>query len=250
MNSLLPTVPLDAETGNPTLLMLYSTPKAGKTTILAGLPNCLIVDLEQGAKFVKSLRVDGSDLTKLRAIIAALNEGHSYDYIAIDPITRLEDIVLPLAVEMLMSTPIGKSFDPTKERILDLPKGAGYYWLRLAFEKVIGAFRYAAPTLILSGHLREKMLEKGGKEVAFAEIDLTGKLRSIMSSHADAIGLLYRSQNQGILSFVRQGEEVISGARPLHLRDKEFVISEMQPDGSVKTYWERIFLPEKKAKKG
>lgn len=241
----LPTTPVPAETKNPRLLMMYSSPKAGKTTILAGLKNCLLVDLEGGADFVKALKVDGSTLDKLRDIMDALNQGHSYDYIALDPITRLEDIVLPLARDMYRNTPQGKSFSAS-DNVLHLPNGAGYYWLRQAFEKVISTFRRASPTLILSGHLREKMLEKNGKEVTFQEIDLTGKLRSIMSAHADAIGLLYRKETDGILSFVRKGEEIISGARPIHLRDKEFVISTLQDDGSVKTYWDQIFLPEPK----
>jgi len=238
----LPTQTVPASTSNPRLLMMYSTPKAGKTTILAGLKNCLLVDLERGADFVDAMKVDGSDLEKLRAIIEALNKGHKYDYIALDPITRLEDIVLPKARAMYRASPQGKSF-PANGHILHLPQGAGYFWLRQAFEEVISAFKNVAPTLILSGHLREKMLEKGGKEVTHQEIDLTGKLRSIMSAHADAIGLLYRRDNQGILSFVRKGEEVISGARPLHLRDKEIIISDLNDDGSVTTHWDRVFLP-------
>lgn len=238
----LPTTPVPASNGNPKLLMLYSTPKAGKTTTLAQLPNALLIDLENGASFVEALKVDGSSLDKLRQIIEELNKGHSYDYIVLDPITRLEDIVLPKATAMYRQSPQGKNFS-ANGNVLHLPNGSGYYWLRVAFEEVINAFRNVAPTLVLSGHLREKMLEKDGKEVSHSEIDLTGKLRSIMSAHADAIGLLYRKDNQGILSFVRKGEEIISGARPLHLRDKEVVISELNADGSVSTFWDRIFLP-------
>jgi hypothetical protein len=250
MSLVLPTKPSSPKTKNPRLLMFYSTPKAGKTTVLAGLKDCLIIDLEGGADFVNAMVVDGSSLEKLRDIKLALMapDAPKYKYIALDPITRLEDIVLPLARAKYVSTPQGSSF--ALDNVLHLPNGAGYLWLRQAFEEVVFGFRqFPSETLILSGHLREKMLEKEGKEVSFVEIDLTGKLRSIMSGHADAIARLYRETgedgiNRGIMSFKRDSEAVITGARPLHLRDKEIVISELQKDGTVKTFWDSIFLPE------
>jgi len=250
MTLVLPTKPSQPKTKNPRILMFYSTPKAGKTTILAGLKNCLIIDLEGGTDFVNAMSVDGSSLVKLRDIKKALSapDAPRYDYVALDPITRLEDIVLPLALAKYKSTPQGSTF--AGDNVLHLPNGAGYLWLRQAFEDVVFGFKdFPTKALILSGHLREKLLEKDGKEVSFVEIDLTGKLRSIMSGHADAIARLYRETgedgvNRGIMSFKRKDEAVIAGARPLHLRDQEIVISELQTDGSVITHWDRIFVPE------
>ena len=243
MSLILPTKAIAPTSDNPRLLMFYSTPKAGKTTILAGLENNLIIDLEGGADFISALKVDGTTFEKLKEIKAALlaPDAPKYDYISLDPITRLEDIALDLARQMYVNSPQGKNFD--LDNILYLPNGAGYFWLRQAFELIVFGFKGIAPVLILSGHLREKMLEKGGKEVSFKEIDLTGKLRSIMSAHADAIGLLYRKGPHGIMSFKRTGEDVIVGARPKHLRDAEIIISDLEEDGSVTTHWDRIFLP-------
>lgn len=250
MTLILPTQRTPASTGNPRTLMLYSNPKCGKTTILAGLDGNLIVDLEGGAEFVEAMKVEADTFPKLRAVISALlqPDAPKYDYISLDPITQLEDIALELATEMYMKTPYGKGFDIEEMgSLLNLAKGAGYYWLRLAFKKIVFQFKgVAGKGLILSGHVREKLLEKDGKEVAYIEIDLVGKLRSIISGHSDAIGLIYREGKDCIVSFQRTGEQVITGSRPTHLENTVFVLSTKKDDGSIETFWDQIYLPENK----
>ena len=41
----------------PRRLLLYSVPKAGKTTIFSQLPNSLIIDTEDGSDFVDALKI-------------------------------------------------------------------------------------------------------------------------------------------------------------------------------------------------
>lgn len=43
---LLPIEKVPAKVGNPRYLVLYGKPKTGKTTIVAAIPNNLIIDLE------------------------------------------------------------------------------------------------------------------------------------------------------------------------------------------------------------
>lgn len=77
------------------------------------------------------------------------------------------------------------------------------------------------------------------KEVSAADIDLTGKIRNIVCSKADAIGYLMRSGEETIISFVTK-DEVICGARPKHLKNQEIVIAD-SIGGEYKTYWDRIY---------
>lgn len=245
----LPEKPLPPVTRNPSLVVIYAFTKSGKTTALSLLENNLLVDLEKGAEFLEAMRVDGSDFTKLRTVIQALakrrEEGKpDYPYISLDPVTRLDDIINPLAVENYMKSPIGKNFNPAKQKLMDLPNGAGYRWIREAFLTVVDTFAQYTPHLILSGHVRDKITQKGGVEVSSMELDLVGKLRNIISGRADAIGYLYRKENQTVVSFVRKSEDVIAGARPEHLAGKEIVLVEKQENGSFVAHWDRIFKSE------
>jgi AAA domain len=237
----LPTTPLPATAVNPRSLVFYGRPKVGKTTLLAGLNNCLIVDLEHGTEFVEALKVDGSTIDKIREILKALHSfEHRYKYIALDPISRLDDIVLPVAATMYKNTPQGKNW--TGDDILTLPNGGGYHYLRKAFMKVIESFKPVCDHLLLSGHLRSKMLEKGGKEMSVNDIDLTGKLRSMVCSDADAIALVVREGPAVYFDFRAHGNEM-AGSRAKHLRGAKIKLSEMQDDETVKTFWDTVFLP-------
>ncbi len=73
-----------------------------------------------------------------------------------------------------------------------------------------------------------------------ANIDLTGKIKSLICANADAIGYMYRKGNKTILSF-KTNDDVTCGARPEHLRNEEIVITEMI-DGELKTSWEKVFI--------
>lgn len=48
-----------------------------------------------------------------------------FDFVALDTITALEDMVLPYANKLYRETPMGINFDPSAN-ILKLPNGAGY----------------------------------------------------------------------------------------------------------------------------
>jgi hypothetical protein len=133
---------------------------------------------------------------------------------------------------------MGKSF--VGNNILDLPNGGGYKYLRDAMTNLLNAIYKCSDRVILLGHLKTTNLEKDGKEVSAKELDLTGKIKSMVSADVDAIGLLYRgANNQNILSF-KTTDEVICGARPQHLKDQEIVISELI-DNKFITHWDLIY---------
>jgi hypothetical protein len=97
-----------------------------------------------------------------------------------------------------------------------------------------------APKIILVGHIKDILLEKGGADFNALDLDLTGKLKRITTSQSDAVGYLYRKGNKNILSF-RTTDEVSCGARPEHLRNKEIEVSEVI-DGKLHTYWDKIYI--------
>ena len=73
----------------------------GKTTILSTLPNNLILDFENGSKFVEALKMKVDSLKDLKEIIKAIKEaGKPYKYITIDTITAVEEMAKPVALQM------------------------------------------------------------------------------------------------------------------------------------------------------
>ena len=73
-----------------------------------------------------------------------------------------------------------------------------------------------------------------------ANIDLTGKIKSLICANADAIGYMFRKGNQTILSF-KTTDEVTCGARPQHLQNEEIVLSEMNDKGEIVSHWDKVY---------
>jgi len=236
--TMIPTSIVKSTRVNPKRLLVYSKPKAGKTTAFAGLKDNLIIDLEDGADYVDALKVKVTNLTELRQVGDEIKKaGYPYKVVTIDTVTILEDLVKPLALKNYMSTPIGKNFK--EDDVLKLPQGAGYYWLREAFFQVLNYIDTFAPNIILAGHLKDKQVDDRGEMVMAANIDLTGKIKSLICANADAIGYMFRRGNQTILSFIAS-DEITCGARPEHLKNQEIILAE-EVEGNYITHWDRIY---------
>jgi len=236
----LPTKKVAASRKNPKRLIIYSKPKVGKTTALAGLDNCLILDMENGSDYTDALKVKINNLSDLRAYgTKILEAGRPYKYVAIDTVTAMEDMVKPLALKLYRETPMGRSF--TGDNVLTLPNGAGYGYLREAFFSVLDYIDTLADNIILLGHLKDRQIEIKGKEVNAADVDLTGKIKSLICANADAIAYMTREENKTVLNF-QTSDTIICGARPDHLKNQQIVIAEMQEDGTLKTNWDKIYI--------
>ncbi len=230
---------------NPKNLILFSKPKVGKTELLAGLEDCLIIDLENGTDYVEAMKVKASSVKDIKTIGQAIIQANKpYKYIAVDTITALEEMCIPYAEQLYSNTPMGKNwFTKGKAEygtILNMPQGAGYPYLREAFSKVIDYIKTLAPHVILVGHVKDTVIDKNGTDVNALELDLTGKIKRITCANSDAIGYLYRKGKQNILSF-NTTDDIACGARPTHLRNKEIVVSEMTDKGVI-THWDQIFI--------
>lgn len=115
-----------------------------------------------------------------------------------------------------------------------------YLYLRMAVMNAVKMFKGLSNTLILVAHVKEKQITKESTEMTQMEIDLMGKAGAIMCGEADAIGYMYRKGNQTIMSF-KGGEDIIKQARPVHLRDKEFVVIESDDQGNLTINTKEIF---------
>lgn len=241
----LPMAPVKAVSKSPKDLIIFSKPKVGKTSLLAQLPNCLILDFEDGSDYVEAMKLKVNSVAELKAIGTAIKEaGYPYQYIAVDTITAMEEMCIGYAEELYAKSSMGKNWftegKPKYGTILNLPNGAGYPWLRQAFQKMLDYIKSLAPRVILLGHTKDTVLEKAGSEFNSLDLDLTGKIKRITASNSDAIGYLYRKGNKNILSF-KTNDEVACGARPEHLRNQEITISELSETG-LETHWNQIFI--------
>jgi hypothetical protein len=235
-----------AEIKSPKNLIIFSKPKVGKTTLLANLDNCLLVDLEDGSDYVSAMKVKARSIDDIKKIGKAIKDAeYPYKYVALDTITALEEMCVPLAEEMYSKSSMGKNWftegKPKYGTILNMPNGAGYPWLREAFTKVIDFVKTWAPRIILVGHVKDIVLEKNGAEFNALDLDLTGKLKRITSSQSDAIGYLYRKGSKNMLSF-KTTDEISCGARPEHLRNKEIVLSELNDDDTITINWNNVYI--------
>lgn len=238
----LPKARVGATKKSPDFMIVFSKPKAGKTTALSLLDDNLIVDLEHGSRFVDALKVEVDTIQELLKVADAIEQaGRPYKFITLDTATALEDeIIMPLAIRIYKNTPMGKAYEGDDLR--KLPNGAGYLYIREAFKYVIDKFKPLCETLILTAHCAEKQIDKEGKEMFELEMDLSGKLKRIIASKADAIGYLHRKGQQTYLNFNGGGDIVIE-ARQEHLTGKEFLLIERdEKSGKFIQHWDQIFI--------
>lgn len=243
----LPTGMVKSVVKSPNNLIIFSKPKTGKTTLIAALPNCLLIDLESGSDYVDAMKIKARNIKELMDIEAAIiKAGKPYKYIALDTISALETMCIPYAEHLYSKSPMGANWMTTGKakygNILNLANGAGYPWLRQAFEDITNRIKALAPHVILLGHVKDTLLSKNGSDFSSLDLNLTGKLKEMTTSKSDAIGYLVRKGNKNILSFNTQ-DDISCGARPEHLRNKEIIISEVdEKTGQIITHWDEIFI--------
>lgn len=237
----LPKTKIPAETQDPKYLILFGLPKVGKTTILSTLENNLILDMENGSTYVDALKVKITSLKDLKEVCKAIREaGNPYKYITIDTITAVEEMAKPLAINLYQQSPMYSDKyadvkDPTK-----LPNGSGYAFLRDGIEMIIDMVSKCAPNIIICGHVKDAALNEAAANNV-KTLDLTGKISRILSAKSDAIGFVHRDENSNLCIQFGTDGEVLTGARPKHLANKDIIVAERQDDGSFISRWDRIY---------
>lgn len=235
-----------ADFNSPRSLLLLAKPKIGKTSLVAQLEDSLILDFDKGSSFISARKVNIEHYSDLNKVGKALKKQEiNLKYIIIDTITAMSEQALVLAEKLYAESSIGKNwFDRDKKEfhsILNLPKGAGYHWLRVAFMKMLNLIKTFAPRIIIVAHTKDEILLSGTNEVETLDIDLQGQLKRLIAQNVDAIGYIYRKKEQNFISF-KSKDSVTCGARQVHLRNQEFLISELDEHNEVTSYWEKIFI--------
>lgn len=255
----LPTKIVKADQGRLSSLVLFSNPKCGKTSLLAQLPNNLIIDTEDGAEFTDSLRINvlqvaakenSNPVKVLNDIAVAIRKANQekgdfvYDYISLDTLTGIEKYARKYATVLYKKSNIGKNFEGD-DVVSQLKDGAGYEWLRMAFREILNPFRgLAKKCIIYTGHTTLKSsVSKKAEDIQVRDLMLTGKLKMDILQQVDATGYLMRDLedvNKVVAIFKSSEKDLATGARPAHLANTEFVISELI-DGKFVSHWDKIF---------
>lgn len=247
----------------PSRMMIFGQPKIGKTRLFLDLPNSILVDLEEGSKFYNGLKINVKEeamkegigpIGAYRQIAALIKKANQeagrkvYDFIGIDTLTVLEDWATSLATAEYKKSAMGKSFTGSNV-VKELAQGAGYSWQRDAFETLYKEFDgLANKCLILFAHVKTASIQKKGESLNAKDVNLTGKLKLMITSDMDATGYMYRekSSNKNALSFLTDEQDLVTGSRIPSLAGKTFLISEVKEGGEFTSYWEKIFPSIKK----
>lgn len=264
MNIELPTEKTKRTKVDPTSMIIYSHPKVGKTTAVSELRGCLTIDLQRGSEFVDILKFDVLQKTdEVNSERAAENKHpvppililtefikslenyraehgeHMYRYLAIDTLSDLEELCLPLAAKFYRETPVGKNW--VGKNVLELPRGAGYLYLREAVKYIIKKLEENCHCLILLGHVRDKLVEVQGEEIEERGLKMTGILGSILCSEVDAVGYMYREDGNTLINF-KASKSTVSESRAKHLSNKVITVITSDEEGNPIVSWDEIFI--------
>lgn len=249
---------------NPRMQIIYSVPKAGKTTIISKLPNHLILELEPGgANYIEGRVQEINKVSEFNEVLKLIKESpiKVCDYLIIDTITRLDEWSEIVGTYNYMKKPQGKKFnrvgevdtgaiiyhnDTRFETVHSLGQGFGYQhsrqvmvdWYDTFLELItLGKVQY----VVLLAHVKDKLVEsRNGDSVETIDINLTGKVKSIYASKVDAIGHFYREDGKGYISYNNE-YKVVCGGRCPHL-DGSIVVSEKTADKEVIVDWSKIYI--------
>ena len=258
------------EISAPRDLVVVGIPKIGKGSIFGKFTeqfNAVILDLEKsGYDYIPARKLSTyssqddtvwnsfQNYIKYRNLLLE-NKG-KYDYLIIDGLSDLDVLSEIGGTLMYMNSIIGKKFnrpdgnpaatpykygDPEFKSVLSLPDGAGYAYSRKWFLEQIDIFRQISPYRLYAAHIVDKYIKDNGKdEVIGSEIMLTGKLKIIFASRVTSLCKLIAEGNERYLNFDVQNDSIIAGSRAPHLKGK-ILISRMDGDGKLTTYWENIY---------
>lgn len=228
--------------------ILYGLPKCGKTTLLSKLPNCLIIDTEDGTNkisaLVKKVPENKGPVSKMKWLEDfadfLIEQGKPYDYVALDTLSEINDWAEWSGTYRYMHSSQGKSFnrvDEEKDGVMlkpddkdyqsvhNLGQGYGYRWSREDTIRIIDKYKKVAKKCVFFiCHVEEKFSGGGDnrigrlqEQVAPKQLALTGKVKDILPRKVDAIGYVYNEDGVIKINFTGN-EERVGGNRCAHLQ--------------------------------
>lgn len=201
---------------DPRLLVLFGATKVGKTTQVVELQDWLrkehpeksaiILDTEGGTDMYDARKLRISSLKDLKEFIVQAKKNKE-DFIVLDTL----DVVVEWIEKLVCET-------NDVESIGDLAFGKGYGLVREKTMNVINHLKDCCEHLILVGHRKKTIIGNETVEVNVSSLDLPGKLKNVICADADAIGYMYRLDDQLKVSF-KATEDLEAGSRIPHLID-------------------------------
>ena len=165
------------------------------------------------------------DLTELIDILKQAREGHEVTYIAIDTIDKVvqwaeEAVCVENSVQALADLPFGKGWGLARDKVMN----------------TIHAFKDVCDHLIIVGHRKTaKAVVEGQATVEPESLDITGRLKNMIMSDSDAIGYIYRDEEENLMISFKSNDALEAGSRSPHLR------------GQVLPFdWNKIYVKENK----
>jgi len=191
---------------NPRITLLYGAPKVGKTTVLSQLDDCLIIDTEEGSSMLEAYVTNINSRDELLQFYKDADK-HDYTYFALDTVDKL--------VEWIEQS-ILKEYEI--ESINDLPYGKGFGLVR---SKVINHLKKLAslvPHLIVIGHRKTAVAIDNSNAIEPESLDISGKLKNLIMAQCDAIGYMFRDEEEQLMVSFKSGKALEAGSRCAHLR--------------------------------
>lgn len=177
--------------------LVFGAPKIGKTTFASTWPECLIIDLENGTRYVEGAYVvQVQSLAELRELYAELRAANPFPYqtVAIDTIDVLNDwieaeVCRELGILQMGEKSFGLDWGLARNRVLDTMK----------------AFHQLPCNVLWLAHSRWAVVDE--VEVGHT-LNLPGKLaRFVMASVDNVLFLTIRNGQRVILFRPYQGIE-------------------------------------------
>tara|TARA_Y100000310_G_scaffold209263_1_gene209846 strand:- start:707 stop:1375 length:669 start_codon:yes stop_codon:yes gene_type:complete len=209
---------------NPKILLLYGPPKVGKTTVLSQLNDCLVIDTERGSHMLEGYFHGVDNKEKLLEFYKDASEGHDYKVFALDTIDK---IVEWTTKEVVAECQV--------DDIADLPYGKGYGMVRERTMNNIRKLQSLCPQTIIVGHRKTAAAVDNSTAVDPETLDLSGKLRNQIMAQSDAIGYMFRDDEDKLMVSFKAAHAVEAGSRCEHLKGKVFPFD-----------WKKIYVKEGK----
>lgn len=208
---------------------------------MATLEENLILDFEDGSDYVDALKMKVHSLKELKEICKAIKDaGKPYKFITIDTVTAVEEMAKPVAISLYQNSAMFSEKYADVKDPAQLPNGSGYSFWRQAIESIIALVGSCADNLIICGHVKDAKLDENTSG-SLKTLDLTGKVSRILSAKSDAIGFVHRDEDSNLCIKFGQDGEVLTGARPTHLANKDIIVAERNEDGTFTPHWSRIY---------
>lgn len=161
-------------------MLIYGPPKIGKTTLLSGFPDMLILATEKGYKAKSVYAKDIPDWDTFKSVVKEIVKGkHKFETIGIDT----ADILWKHCVEHVCAK-------LKIEHVSDEDWGKGYDAVSTEFERELNKLFMSPYGLIMVSHTKIQDLNGRSGKISKVTTTLSNQARRIIIPKVDIIGLM------------------------------------------------------------